>query len=72
MAGGESGRLGPTRRGGDPYFLYAASNVGSMVGFWATRHLGLVPVLAAQAEQLGMAALVRTDDDADLPASIST
>jgi len=36
------------------------------------RHLDLVPVLAAQARRVGLAAVVRSDDDADPPASIST
>ncbi len=36
------------------------------------RHLSLVPVLAAQARELGMVARVRTDDTASLPASVST
>ncbi|MCY7374145.1 MAG: fused MFS/spermidine synthase [Spirochaetaceae bacterium] len=36
------------------------------------RHLDLVPVLAAQARRLQMVAVVRNDDDAELPASIST
>jgi SAM-dependent methyltransferase len=36
------------------------------------RHLRLAPVVAAQARELGMVALVRRDDRAELPASIST
>jgi len=36
------------------------------------RHLDLVPVLAAQAVELGMAAVVRRDDTADPPGAVST
>jgi spermidine synthase len=36
------------------------------------RHLRLAPVMAAQARALGMVALVRRDDAAEQPASIST
>jgi SAM-dependent methyltransferase len=36
------------------------------------RHLRLAPVVAAQARELGMVALVRRDDQAEMPASIST
>ncbi|MGH8895119.1 MAG: spermidine synthase, partial [Actinomycetes bacterium] len=46
---------------------------GGLMAFHVTnRHLSLEPVLAAQAAELGMVALVRTDTFAALPASGST
>jgi len=46
---------------------------GGLLAFHVTnRHLSLVPVLAAQAHELGMAAVVRRDIDAELLGSVST